>query len=221
MKIYKIETTIALGDNETDQLINTLDTGFQIKILDLSIGGKFINCNSTCILEKSVDIPEENHEDWFHKSCEVLGVNVTSEDWVEDDGTDLSYDVYSTCIDPYEHKLEVDLKLHMWQPGFTEFDKTPQLIFLKDDIDNNFSISLDEKEENIKYLSGNYKVFLTDKALETLIKNIKKYRIAFLNMWRDKLMSSLELKKAINRINKGINIRLLNYKTLEKRYGKY
>lgn len=222
MKIYKIETTIALGDNENEQMINTLDLDFQTTILNKLIHGKkLINCNSTCTLEKIINVSEQTQEDWIEESCKILGIEVKSNDWVEDDGSDLSIDIYSTCISPMHHKLGTDLKVFVWQPGFTKFDKSPRLEFLRDDSKNRFVISLDEDENKIKYLKGNYKKFINDTELEILIKNIKKYRIAFLNMWRDKLMSTLQLERAIKQIDKGKNIRLLNKKILEKRYGKY
>lgn len=220
MKIYKIETLIALGDNENEQIINTMDVDFQLKFLKHP-KLKFINCTSTCVLEKTIKIDESDHDVWFDKSCEILGMNIKSENYVEKDGDDLSIEIFSTCISPRDHKLGTDLKVFVWQPGFTEFKISPELKFLRDNSNTTFSISLDENEDKIKFLSGDYKEFINNKELKNLIKNIKKYRIAFLNMWRDKLMSTLQLERLIKRIDQGKNIRVLNKKILEKRYGKY
>jgi hypothetical protein len=56
---------------------------------------------------------------------------------------------------------------------------------------------------NIKLISGTHKNHISEKKLNNLISNIKKYRIPLLNMWYDPSMTQKELLDQMKDIDKG------------------
>ena len=116
--------------------------------------------------------------------------------------------INSTCIDSEDHELIMGLDMFILQPGDNlRTPHGPQVKFFKDNLE--FSITVNLNEKFIRVISGDYKNILNESEINILLSNIKKYKIALLNMWYDKYMSSSEFKKMIADINLGKETKLV------------
>jgi len=113
-------------------------------------------------------------------------------------------------IDPRSHKLGVNLKMHILQPGNKKIQHGPRVKFFKKGLEfSGFSISLNEDVEKIKFISGSYKLLINATELNSLIEKIQKYRIPLLNMWNDPDMTQDELLDQMKLIDQGKDVKLV------------
>ncbi len=101
-------------------------------------------------------------------------------------------------MDPEEHKFGVDVNLHIYQPGNIKFSHGPRIKIFKNKPGTDFTITLEEKPEVI----CNWKLIVSKKELNILLKNIKKYRSAFITFWNDPAMSIRKLELLMKEIDK-------------------
>lgn len=106
-------------------------------------------------------------------------------------------------ISPKAHRLGVDLKMHILQPGKKKLSHGPRVKFFKQTKGDSFSISVSKEPNRIKLVAGSIKELISEGELNDLIKKIRKYRIPLLNMWHDPGMSQDDLVDQMRDINAG------------------
>ena len=99
-----------------------------------------------------------------------------------------------------EHNFGVDVRLHVMQPADKLLKHAPRVKVYKKGESGSFSISL---TDNPKVIGT---CFLSQKELNILLKNIKKYKNAFLEFWNDSDMSTNELTDLFRQIDQGFSI---------------
>jgi len=100
-------------------------------------------------------------------------------------------------MDPEEHKFGVDVNLHIYQPGQVKLSHGPRIKIFKNKPGPDFSISLEDTPRVI----GNWKLVVKKNELNILLKNIKKYRTAFISFWNDSSMSIRKLELLMKQID--------------------
>lgn len=110
-------------------------------------------------------------------------------------------------VDPDKHKLGVALKINIPQPGDKMFPHGPRIKFFKNK-NISFSISVNKDPGKIEWVDGDYTKLVSLRTLNRLIEQVKKYRVAFLNMWHDPAMSQDDLLAQMKAIDEGEAVRL-------------
>jgi len=107
-------------------------------------------------------------------------------------------------IGPQAHKLGVNLKMHILQPGRKQPPHGPRVKFFTKGMETSgFSISLNEDPQKIRLVAGDYMAFLTESQFNALLEKVRKYRIPFLNMWNDPEMTQDELIEQMQDVDAG------------------
>ena len=106
-------------------------------------------------------------------------------------------------IAPKDHKLGVDLKMHIYQPGEKKLSHGPRVKFFKHTKGDSFSISVSKEPNRINLVAGKIDGLITESELNALVQKIRKYRIPLLNMWRDPGMSQEELIDQMRDVDAG------------------
>ena len=104
-------------------------------------------------------------------------------------------------MSPRMHNFGVDVKLHVFQPGYKQLNHGPRVKVFKTK-DLSFTITL-EKEPRV---IGDYKGIVTKQELNKLIEKIKKYRNAFIQFWNDPDMDTDELYTLFVQIDKKFTV---------------
>lgn len=110
-----------------------------------------------------------------------------------------------STIGPKSHRFGIDIKLHILQPGKHKLSHGPRVKCIKQNINKDFSISLNEDVDKM-FLVGDYQDIINTKEFNILFKMIKKYRIAFLNMWYNPYMTQDDLLEQFSDIDSGIKV---------------
>lgn len=105
-----------------------------------------------------------------------------------------------------EHGFGIDVILNIMQPGERKYKHGPRIKVFKKDPDTNFSIALSKDSDDLEVIGDPIKV-LRRKDLPLLLKNIKKYKNAFLMFWYDRTMSSSGLQTLMRKIDKGESLK--------------
>jgi hypothetical protein len=103
-------------------------------------------------------------------------------------------------ISAKEHNFGVDVRLHVMQPANIKLKHAPRVKIYKKGESGSFSISLTDTPKVIGVC------FLSQKELHILLKNITKYKTAFLEFWNDTDMSTNELTDLFRQIDQGFTI---------------
>lgn len=109
-------------------------------------------------------------------------------------------------INPKVHQFGINIKLNIMQPGkIIKLSHGPRVKCFTNNSNSDFSISLNVDEDKMQVI-GDYKELISTKEFNILFSLIKKYRIAFLNMWYNPKMDSYEWKEQADQIDLGIDI---------------
>lgn len=111
-------------------------------------------------------------------------------------------------INPKDHNLGIDIKLHILQPGNKQLQHGPRIKCIKRNSNFDFSISLNVDVNKIM-LIGDYAPLISTKEYNILLNYIKKYRIPFLNMWYDPYMDQHELFSQMEELDGGFEVALV------------
>ena len=124
---------------------------------------------------------------------------------------DQNYLAEMATLGPKDHKLGIDIKIHIYQPGRAErLSHGPRVKCFKPNTSSDFSITLNV-DPNKMYLVGSYDKILSTKDFNKLFGLIKKYRIPLLNMWWDAYMTSSELRGEMDEIDLGVEVEQKGY----------
>ena len=103
------------------------------------------------------------------------------------------------------HKLGVDVKLHLYQPGNKKIPHAPRVKVFRKSLEDGFSVILDKDLTKMKVKR---KPFLKEKEFKKVVDGIKKYRIPFLMMWHDETMDVFELRSLMDKVDKDVKLEL-------------
>ena len=113
-----------------------------------------------------------------------------------------------TNVAHQDHKLGVALKMNIMQPGNDTCTQEPRVKFFKNSSSCDFSISINKDPVKIELVDGDYTQLISERTLNRLIEQVKKYRIPLLNMWHDSGMSQSELLSQMGAVDDGKTVRL-------------
>jgi hypothetical protein len=105
-------------------------------------------------------------------------------------------------LDPTMHQMDVDIVLHIMQPGDKQLKHGPRLKFFKKGSSETFSITVSNNPKII----GNWKELVSKRELNVLIENTKRFKVPFLNFWYDSMMTVGELIEQIHKVKDGKDV---------------
>lgn len=117
------------------------------------------------------------------------------------------------------HRLGVDIKLQVSQPGDKEYPHAPRVKVFRhsDDEPEAFTISLNIDPVKIKLQDGTFSGLLSRGQFKNLMEFVKKYRIPLLNLWYRPGADILELRDEMDAIDRGEDVE--SYGTRRKKGG--
>jgi hypothetical protein len=103
------------------------------------------------------------------------------------------------------HHLDVDVKLHIAQPGDKEYKHGPRVKVFRNDPDEPeaFVIQLSLEPEEIVLKKGNFSALMTRGQFKRALDFVKKYRVPLLNLWYKPGADILELQDEMKAQDRG------------------
>jgi len=105
--------------------------------------------------------------------------------------------------------INIDLNIRIYQAGNLNTFENPFVEFYNMKSDDIFSVSIGRKEEDIKLIYGSFNSLITKDEFQVLINQIKKYRLAILNVWFDPYISSSRIQTLIKKIDDGKRVNVV------------
>lgn len=121
--------------------------------------------------------------------------------------------IYEVTLYPEEHKIPIDLKINIYRETDKRLSHGPRVKFYKNKKDDDsFSISINENNEKIKHVSGNYRKLVSGGTLIRLINRVRDYKIPFLNAWYNPNVSKEMVLNQMRMIDRGEKVELIKPK---------
>lgn len=108
-------------------------------------------------------------------------------------------------IPPHIHRLDIDIKFHIAQPGEREGSHAPRVKVFRNTPDepDAFVIRLSQNPNGVVLQEGNFGGLMNRAQFNRVLAYVKKYRFQLLNLWYRPGADILELQDEIAAINRG------------------
>lgn len=103
-------------------------------------------------------------------------------------------------MSPAQHKLEVNLGLHVMQPTDKKLKHGPRAKFFSiNNPKDNFCITINDNPKVI----GKYDKLISERDLNKLVQHITQFKIPLLNFWYNPYMFTDELERQMDKVRNG------------------
>mgnify|MGYP000941614113 CR=1 FL=1 len=103
------------------------------------------------------------------------------------------------------HRLGMDIKLNVAQPGDKRFSHEARVKVFRKDIKESFEIAIGKNSSTTK-LIGDFNILLNRKQYNRIIEFVRKYRMPLLNLWNHQEMDVDEFEAQMKAIDAGIEV---------------
>lgn len=103
------------------------------------------------------------------------------------------------------HRLGMNIKLNIAQPGDKRFSHEARVKVFRNDINESFEIAFGKNPATIR-LIGDFNILLNRKQYNRLVEFIRKYRMPLLNLWNHQEMDVDEFEAQMKAIDEGVEV---------------
>lgn len=103
------------------------------------------------------------------------------------------------------HRLGMDIKLNVAQPGDKRFSHEARVKVFRNDIKESFEIAFEKSSSRIR-LIGDFNILVNRKQYNRLVEFVRKYRMPLLNLWNHQEMDVDEFEAQMKAIDAGIEV---------------